>query len=94
MPNFIVEVLLVWNYRSRSLWLITFGFISIWLIPAFIDWYWTKVELDGIFAGFENLFAEAQHGKYDKRGFYLAVVCWVAAYKTFKKDRKKLMHSL
>lgn len=91
MPNWIIDVVLVWNYRSRSLWLLTLGFTAVWLIPSFIDWYWSSIELQGIFTGFESFFAEAQNGKFDKRGLYVAVGCWIAAYKSFSKDRKKLM---
>lgn len=91
MPSWLLEILIVWNYRTRSLWLLILGFTAVWLIPAFIDWYWSTVELQGIFSGFENIFAEAQHGKFDKRGLIIAFGCWVAAYRAFKKDKKKLM---
>lgn len=91
MPNWLLEILIVWNYRTRSLWLLVLGFTAVWLIPAFIDWYWSTVELQGIFSGFENIFAEAQDGKFDKRGLIIAFGCWVAAYRAFKRDKKKLM---
>jgi hypothetical protein len=91
MPNWLLEILLVWNYRARSLYLLTLGFIAIWLVPTLIDWYWAGTKLDGIFSGFESIFAEAQHSRFDKRGIALAVGCWIAAYKAFKKDKKKVL---
>lgn len=91
MRNWFEDVCLVWSYKTRSLWLLILGLTAVWLIPAFIDWYWSGVELQGNFAGLESIFADAQHGRFDKRGLLIAFGCWVAAYRAFKKDKKKLM---
>lgn len=91
MPNWLYEILLVWNYRQRSLYLLALGFTALWFIPFIIDWHWSNVRLEGIFSGFEAVFADAQHSRYDKRGWLIAIGCWVTAYKTFKKDKKKIL---
>ncbi len=91
MPYWLEEILIVWNYRSRSYWLILIGIAAYFSIPLFIDWYWSTVELKGQFAGLEDLFASAQNAKYDKRGLFFMLGCWITASKFYFKDRKKLM---
>lgn len=91
MPNWLLEVLMVWNYRSRSYWLFLLGLAGLLLVPLLIDFYWSRVELQGMFAGMEDVFASAQHSKFDKRGFIIMVGCWITAYRLYKKDRKKLL---
>lgn len=91
MPNWLIDILMVWNYRSRSYWLFLLGIIGYFLLPLTIDYYWSRVELQGAFAGMEEVFSSAQHTKYDKRGLIMLIGCWVSAYRLYRKDRKKLL---
>lgn len=91
MPNWIIEILMVWEYRSRSYWLLVIGLLGATFIPMIIDWHLSGIEFSGHFKALEEVFkAKAEH-RVDKRSLIFLISTWYLAIKLYLKDRKKMM---
>lgn len=91
MPQWIENILLVWSYRPRSLYLLMIGVLAYISIPLMIDWYWATHDLPGQFAALEETISSSQHARIDKRGLFFMFGCWATALKLYLKDRKKVL---
>jgi hypothetical protein len=90
MPNWLMQILIVWAYRPRSLYLIIIG-LAAWLImPLIMEWYWSGVHLEGVFKTLEEPMSEKFILRSQKVGLWMMIGCFISAYKVYKKDCKKL----
>jgi len=90
MPNWLMQIFIVWAYRPRSLYLIVIG-LSAWLIiPLLMEWYWSGVHLGGMFQTLEEPISEKFIVRSQKAGFWFMIGCFISAYKVYKKDFNKL----
>lgn len=91
MPNWLLEILMVWNYRSRSLWLIILGLTASFLLPLVMDWYWSGVELHGQLESLKPILSENFIHRAHKVGFWIMIGCFISAFKAYRTDRKRML---
>ena len=90
MPNWVLEILMVWSIRPRSLYLIMIGLSAWLLLPVMADWYWSGVHLEGQFHALEDVLGEKYIRRAGKAGFWIMIGCFLTAFKAYSRDRKKL----
>lgn len=91
MRDWFYGVLLVWNYRSRSLWFFLIGAIGFLTIPSLVDWYLSGVSFPGHMQALEAVFKDKAGHRVDRRALFFLVTCWLAAIKFYRTDRKKFL---
>lgn len=90
MPNWILEILMVWSIRPRSLHLILLGICAWLFIPLLVQWYWSGVELQGQFLVLEDVLGSKFIRRSEKIGFWFMIGCFFTAYKAYKTDKKRI----
>lgn len=91
MRDWFYELLLVWNYRSRSFWLFIIGIFGFLFIPSLIDSYLSGINLSGHMKGLEDALKHKAEHRVDRRALIFLVTSWVAAFKCYRIDKKKFL---
>ncbi len=84
------DLLEVINFSSRSAWMFIIGMVGFMGMILLGEQIVTNLELSGTVKPLEDGIKERLFRHYDKAALVILISSWVAAYKFYRKDKKRL----